>query len=350
MNSNSYYLRLVVAAILAGTLPVACNRASDQAPTGADALQQAQQNEPEQNSPAQDEVKQDGKGGGDAGQNGGGASQGGGAGGGDTGGGAGGGDAGGGAGGADGGAGGGDAGGGAGGGAAQPQNFTSQLQALSTSAGSNGSGTATFAIANSNFTANVQGQGFAAGAQLIQHIHTGSRCPTMADDKNSDGFIDVVEAGAASGQILVPLDGNLITQMDQPAGGGDAGAGAGNGMVVGYPSADGSGNFTYTQSAPVDQMLANLKSGTPDASGVVAKLGQNEELNLASRVVTVHGVAATTQLPATVQSIMGLPAYMTLPVACGTIAAGGDNAGAGNGDAAAGGGDAGGADENTSGD
>jgi len=42
-------------------------------------------------------------------------------------------------------------------------------------------------------------------------------------------------------------------------------------------------------------------------------------LALESRHVVLHGVDAATPLPSSVASLPGLPAYLTLPVACGEI-------------------------------
>jgi len=50
----------------------------------------------------------------------------------------------------------------------------------------------------------------------------------------------------------------------------------------------------------------------------VVKL-DGQPLNLAGRHVVLHGVDASTPLPSTVASLPGLPAYLTLPVACGEI-------------------------------
>src|SRR4051812_855323 len=39
-----------------------------------------------------------------------------------------------------------------------------------------------------------------------QHIHSGTRCPTISDDKNKDGIIDAEEAEAVYGPVLFTID------------------------------------------------------------------------------------------------------------------------------------------------
>lgn len=58
-----------------------------------------------------------------------------------------------------------------------------------------------------------------------------------------------------------------------------------------------------------------------EASALVATLQAaiGEPLNLGARHVVVHGVDLATPLPATAQSLPGLPAQVTLPIACGEI-------------------------------
>ena len=58
-----------------------------------------------------------------------------------------------------------------------------------------------------------------------------------------------------------------------------------------------------------------------EASTSVSTLMQalGESLDLPARHVVIHGVDLDTPLPATVQSLGGLPAQITLPVACGEI-------------------------------
>jgi hypothetical protein len=106
-----------------------------------------------------------------------------------------------------------------------------------------------------------------------QHIHAASQCPP----------------GSADGDILVPLDGNINN---------------GTSEIPTFPFATGArGAYHYEATASVATLSAAL----------------GQALNLPARHVVVHGVDLDTPLPASVRSLPGLPAQVTLPVACGEI-------------------------------
>ncbi|MEO9254222.1 MAG: hypothetical protein ABI305_01675, partial [Tepidiformaceae bacterium] len=189
--------------------------------------------------------------------------------------------------------------------AQEPQGtFTATLGALNTSAngGTAVTGTATFVVSGDTITATVDAHGLAPSMAHAMHIHTGDSCPTAAADTNNDGVIDVVEGAPAYGPILIPIDSNIASQA------------AGD-----FPMSDASGNLKFTTSGSLTALLADLHAADPDTTDAVAKLQPNEMLNLAMRHVVIHGVAGA--VPATAQSIGGLPAAATLPVACGQLAA-----------------------------
>ena len=122
-----------------------------------------------------------------------------------------------------------------------------------------------------------------------QHIHAADRCPSMSADTNGDGIVDVIEGVPFYGPILVPLDGDISNATSE---------------IPTFPVAMGArGTYLYEQSAS----LATLEQALGEA------------LNLPARHVVVHGVDLDTPLPATVQTLPGLPAQITLPVACGEI-------------------------------
>jgi len=136
-----------------------------------------------------------------------------------------------------------------------------------------------------------------------QHVFVGAACPTMANDTNGDGFVDVNEAEAATGLGLIPLDDDLSAQS------------AGNT----FPRADLNGNYKYEESASLTQMLADLRADDTDASDGLGKLGATENLNLPGRVVMVQGISPLTELPDSVGTRGNALAQDTLPIACGVI-------------------------------
>lgn len=142
---------------------------------------------------------------------------------------------------------------------------------------SNAAGTAEVSIQGDELKANVR----IAGARLgthAQHIHAGTRCPTPEDDTNGDGVVDATEASAVYGGVLLALDSDL--------------AGAGGNFPSGIA-------YNYDESASVAQVLSNLGLGS---------------LALEGKVVNVHGVPDSTDLPATVQG--GKEAF---PISCGVL-------------------------------
>lgn len=134
----------------------------------------------------------------------------------------------------------------------------------------------------------ADGEAFPSGLHA-QHIHAADRCPPASADVNRDGFVDVLEGVPFYGPILVPLDGEIGNTTSE---------------IPSFPVATGvSGSYAYTATT----LLASL----------VEAIG--EPLDLPARHVVVHGVDLATPLPASVQSLGGLPAQITLPIACGEL-------------------------------
>lgn len=156
-------------------------------------------------------------------------------------------------------------------------------------------GKAYFRVVNGMLTAVVDMAGTEPAADPFpegihpQHIHAADRCPTAAADANGDGIVDVIEGLPYYGPILVPLDGDISN---------------GTSEIPSFPFGAGPrGTYHYEAST----LLATLESA----------LG--EPLDLPARHVVVHGIDLSTPLPPTVQSLPGLPAQVTLPIACGEI-------------------------------
>lgn len=149
-------------------------------------------------------------------------------------------------------------------------------------------GIANLRVRNDKLTVQVNANGLQPGMLHPQHIHAAGSCPSPSADANNDGFIDVVEGVPSYGGIFVPLDADLADLSFQTS----------------FPNpSNKAGAITYKESVSVSELES--------AAG--------EDLNLEGRHLVIHGVSAETDLPETVQSLGGLPANLTLPIACGEV-------------------------------
>jgi hypothetical protein len=115
----------------------------------------------------------------------------------------------------------------------------------------------------------------------------------MAQDANHDGIVDLIETGKTSGTTMVPF-------ITDPAS-MDVAHGT-------YPTADANGDYHYHETVSLKALDAAF-----------AKQFPGQKLDLAKRVVYIHGVPDGTKLPSTVASLGPIPAQVTLPIACGRI-------------------------------
>jgi hypothetical protein len=134
----------------------------------------------------------------------------------------------------------------------------------------------------------------------IQDVYEGTRCPTLSDDQNGDGLIDIVEMKAATGKALIPLDGDLHSQAE----GQDS-----------YPVGT---SYTYEKTAEVSKVIEDLRAEALAETSFV-KLAPEAALNLEGRVVVVHGTANLARVPETVQTEGNRPRNVTLPITCGVL-------------------------------
>jgi hypothetical protein len=103
----------------------------------------------------------------------------------------------------------------------------------------------------------------------------------------------LIETEPAAGTTMVPFD-------DDPAS-----------MEVAtgiYPKASSKGTFQYHKTVSLRALRAAF-----------AKTFGNQNLELDRRVVFIHGVFSSTNLPASVASLGPIPGHVTLPIACGEI-------------------------------
>ena len=177
--------------------------------------------------------------------------------------------------------------------------YTSKLQPLNADKiGRSASGTASFEIKDGNLAIVIDASGLTPGLLHMQHFHgfpdgKDAECPATTADVNGDGYVDLLETEPASGTTMVPFHAHPAT-LEIPS---DT-----------YPVADKSGAVHYQKTESVEKLEKGLQEKFK-APG----------LALAKRVIIVHGVAQDTKLPDTVKSLPGVPAQMTLPVACGAI-------------------------------
>lgn len=134
-----------------------------------------------------------------------------------------------------------------------------------------------------------------------QSLHIGTRCPSSSDDSNADGFIDYEEAMAVVGPALMPLDNDLNSQLA--------------GMDI-YPRGPG---MTYSKTASLAKINADLWTSDEDPSDNVMKLENNKGIGFEDRVVLVHGTSYQSSFPASLASRNGEDANLSLPVVCGVL-------------------------------
>lgn len=147
------------------------------------------------------------------------------------------------------------------------------------------SGTATITLSGDDVTVTISAQGMDPFTLHPQHIHAGPACPAPSTDPNLDTYLDVLEGLPSYGKILVNLDSDLTSNA------------AGT-----FPTSDANGTYEYSASGSRTHIQDEIKTA----------------LKLGTRHVVLHGIAER-ELPSTVQSIGTLPAYLTLPVACGEL-------------------------------
>lgn len=181
--------------------------------------------------------------------------------------------------------------------------YESNLNPLNTQAGLY-TGTFKVTINDNQFWARMFFQGPYTGHSSLQYIHVGSRCPTMDDDTNGDGFLDFDEAHDVLGDILIPLDSILETQL--------------RGLNK-FPKLKQKNSYFYSEATNYSRMIADLKAEDIFPVDRMTKLQNNEALDLERRIVVVYGVSDARSLPSTVSSYDGLPPQASLPVACGEI-------------------------------
>lgn len=144
----------------------------------------------------------------------------------------------------------------------------------------------------------LEAKGLSPGTHLA-HLHGFQNaspqlatCPGPEADTNGDGIIDLMETAKDAGTTLIPLTDDPTSLAIK---------------AEGYPSAgqDGRASYSHTVDMAALEKALRGKYGTPPA--------------LETRVLFIHGVAEGTTLPDSVQSLEGVPAEVTLPIACAEL-------------------------------
>lgn len=138
-----------------------------------------------------------------------------------------------------------------------------------------------------------------------QKIYEGTRCPTLADDSNGDGFIDITEAEAVLGKVLIPLDTDISSQK------------SGRNF---YPLGDLSGSYYYERTTSFSRMFRDLKD-IKNQTEEYKKLEPHEGFSIEGKAVMVQGVIESVAIPETVQSTARYKPFQTLPIVCGIFKA-----------------------------
>lgn len=179
------------------------------------------------------------------------------------------------------------------------ERYTAKLAPLnSDKIGTSASGTAKLSIEEGALTISIEATGLAPGLMHLQHFHgfpdgRAAICPTAEADTNGDGYVDLIETEPMSGTTMVPFHAHPAT-LEIP---NDT-----------YPVADKNGAAHYKKTESVETLEKALK----EKFNVPV-------LALSKRVIIIHGVPADKSLPDSVKSLPGVPAQVTLPVACGVI-------------------------------
>lgn len=162
-------------------------------------------------------------------------------------------------------------------------------------------------IIENQFWARIKVFGPISKEKHAQYLHQGSRCPTMKDDLNGDGYLDFEETYKVAGNILLPFDSNLNTQM---RGFND------------FPVIRRNNLYYYSESCNSSWLMDDLRSEDPFLDDVMVKLQPNEDLSIETRIVIIYGINSDTILPSSVKSLKGYGVHAMMPIACGKLVQG----------------------------
>ncbi|HIY93669.1 hypothetical protein [Companilactobacillus sp. HBUAS56275] len=165
--------------------------------------------------------------------------------------------------------------------------------------GTKAHGNASFIESDENLHIKIEMFDTPKNTQHWEHFHGFpdgkiAQIATMAQDVNHDGLVDLPETEIVSGTTMVPFD-DAPQNMNVPNDN--------------YPISDANGHFAYE----IDVPLKDLQKKFKEVFGT-------DELELDKRVIYIHGVPDSLQLPESVGGAVGdYDAHTTLPIAAGKI-------------------------------
>ncbi|AKP67943.1 hypothetical protein [Companilactobacillus ginsenosidimutans] len=165
--------------------------------------------------------------------------------------------------------------------------------------GTKAHGSASFTVDGNNLDIKIEMNDTPKNTQHWEHFHgfpdgKDAKIATIAQDTNEDGFVDLPETEPVSGTTMVPFN-DAPEEMNIPNDG--------------YPVSDDNGHFEYERVVPLDILEKKFKEAFDDT-----------ELNLDKRVIYIHGVPDSLELPNTIGGSVGdYDAHVTLPIAVGKI-------------------------------
>lgn len=163
---------------------------------------------------------------------------------------------------------------------------------------SGASGTATVIVKGDQVRVSIHSTGLSPNLPHAEHIHIGGQnvCPTIADDTNGDGIVDIAEGMPKYGDVKV----SLVTSGDDSAGSALA--------LDRYPVADANGTINYHEILA----LPSGVSASDIASGVIVQHGISE---LSGDPTKYDGSTPSSDADAPA----GTPLEATVPADCGKL-------------------------------
>lgn len=180
------------------------------------------------------------------------------------------------------------------------EKYRAEIQSLNgDKLGIHPSGEADFTIDNDTLTVEITMNQTSPNTQHWMHFHgfpdgRDAKPATIAQDVNHDGYVDLPETEPVSGTTMVPFN-DKPAEMNIPT---DT-----------YPVSDADGHFHYEKQVSLKDIQKKFKETFND-----------DELHLEKRVIYIHGIPESVDLPDTVQgSVMHYDPHTTLPIATGKI-------------------------------